>query len=173
MAMFTAMKLGINVITILSNQDKPAWMDFALTPQELILSVGAESFGWLNIPSNQSNMFLRKFSIHDIDELHLKKLNTESQPCNTGESAAIITFNSVYKNLLENKIENLHLLSINFEHRRIGFLKYWLDDINYQAKLEIIFYDEYFRKNYLNEVLELMRERIKNDYPDYKILVLS
>ena len=147
-ALYLAMRLGKRVISILPKGILPNWLDFCQSVHDLNslsdLDLLIESITFL--PS--SDIYLRRFSILDIDDVHLNELNDTNHLRYSQNSIVKTTYSSACQYLEEVSKEGAYLAIINKCNERVGTLTL---RINYEKKdieMAILIYKEYSGRSF-------------------------
>lgn len=159
MAMYVAMRLGKSVLTLVDEINRPPWMDFCASLQEVLHWENHRSRPMIVLTDAKHKFYLREFSILDLDEQHLSWELSQSQiPRNiTPENEKCFEIQKEKLEALRNK-GNRRLSIVDLSHQRIGFI-----DLNSELHCQIVdikvfFYDEE-NKNELD--LEIQYDAIK------------
>lgn len=143
MAMYVAMRLGKNVLTLVDEINRPPWMDFCASLQEVLQWKNHRSRPMTVLTDAKHKFYLREFSILDLDVQHLSWELSQSQILRNLTPENERCFEIQRENLvaLRNK-GNRRLSIVDLSHQRIGFIEL-NSDLNYQVTdIRIFFYDE-------------------------------
>ena len=142
-ALYLAMRLGKRVISTLPKGRLPRWLDFCQSVHDLNspsdLDLLIESITLL--PS--SDIYLRRFSILDIDSVHLKEINDTNHLRYSQNSLVKTTYLSACQYLEEVCKEGAYLAIIDKCNERVGTLTLRVNGERKDIEIGILIYKRY------------------------------
>ena len=157
MAMYVAMRLGRRVLTLVDESARPEWLDFCPTINELSKTDINKALvgGVLTDASNQ--FYLRVFSILDIDNLHLERINEDVWLEENDAPLERLSFDIQRIKLRQFRAEGNHCLAIiSSYHQRIGLVTLRLNKVDGSLRVRIHYYNE----NNIDELSQRVWEKV-------------
>ena len=172
LAMYAAMRLGARILTLIHDNEKPLWLDFAVTLESMGDDNNQESINNIFLFDDQTGTYVRKFSLLDIDILHLKnKSNSFSKEFNdfaTVHNSFESYFFQIYKKLAK---DHMHFSVMNCKNIRIGIVAIRFYTENHIITLTPFIYSKVNDKKDFNSGIELLINSLKTNFIDYKIKI--
>lgn len=121
MAMYIAMRLGKRTLTLTDESDRPFWLDFSASLQQLDqINIGKSNFGDITL-SDSGKFYLREFSILDLNEEYINSAEPNLQTDLARNEYLLRGFNIQQKILLNLRyVGNCRLSIVNHLHQTIG-----------------------------------------------------
>ena len=172
LAMYAAMRLGARTLTLIHDNEKPVWLDFAITLESMGEDNNQESINNIFLFDDHTGTYVRRFSLLDIDILHLKnkgisfakEFNSFAAVHNSFESY----FFQVYKKLAK---DHMHFSVMNCKNIRIGIVAVRFYAQNCIIALTPFIYSNVNNKKDFNSGIELLINYLKTSFIDYEIKI--
>jgi hypothetical protein len=157
MAMYVAMKLGKNVVTILNKQKKPKWLDFCASLEELKPVLNSVSRDYCDYHTDSSEIYLRPFGLLDIDESHLTHLIQEVEKVECEEN--FTEHFTQWHQILANPTQHYHAIIRN-PNVRIGYLEVKINSNKSRIELRANLYENYNQSVFFSEAINLILNKL-------------
>lgn len=172
LAMYAAMRLGARTLTLIHDSKKPIWLDFAATLESINDRNNQESMNTLFLRNDQIGIYVRKFSLMDIDSLHLKNRSIDFATEFNGFDVDHNTFESyffqVYKRLGK---EHMYFSVMNSKNMRMGIIAIRFNTVNSIIFLKSLVYSKLPDSKDFNSGMDLLINFLKANFIDFEIKV--
>ena len=169
-ALYVAMKLGRPVITVLEEDQKPVWLDFAPSINLLQENTILRKIFFKLLFNKSGPTYLRPFSITDIDNLHLFNLNGAEHMRFSRISTSKVSFIDSYNYSCELKeLGGYHLAIVNRDHSRIGSVTLRFEKKLKQIEIGILVYKEFLGQGFGSMAWKQLSESLNLLFPDYSL----
>lgn len=170
LAMYVAMKLGARTLTLIHDSEKPLWLDFAASLESINKKNTQESINTIFLCDDQTGVYVRKFSLMDIDNLHLKNRSIDFAREFNGFVVDHNSFESyfyqVYKRLDK---EQMYYSVMNSSNKRIGIIAIRFFTFNSVIVLRPLIYFNVTGSKDFNSGIDLLINFLKVNFSDYGI----
>lgn len=172
LAMYAAMRLGARTLTVVNDNEKPLWLDFAATLESINHKNIKESIKNSFLYDDKTGTYVRKFTLLDIDSEHLKNQSLITTPdlCDFNEiqSSFEAYFFQIYKKL---GTDYMHFSVMNHNHIRIGIVAIRLNTADSLVIVKPYIYSEPTDLSNYYSGIELLIDFLKMTFLGYKITI--
>lgn len=172
LAMYAAMRLGARTLTLIDEEAKPLWLDFAATLESINEKDIQMSINNLFLCNDQTGTYVRKFSLLDIDTLHLENKSLSLARAFNCSESVYSSFDSyffqVYKKLAK---DHLHFSIIDYTNTRVGIAEVRFDNTNFIVKLKPFLYHQVTDSKDFNSGIEILIDFLKLNFVNYEIQI--
>jgi len=143
-ALYVAMRIGRPVVTVLSELDKPSWLGFAPSVDELKSNLFLRSIFLSFFNRIIDGFYFRFFSTTDVDDVHLATLNDSEYMRFSSNSSGDVTFIQACDYTTSLRSANgYHLAIVNVWHERIGTCTLRVDEKSRRVEVGILIYKSF------------------------------
>jgi hypothetical protein len=172
LAMYAAMRLGARTLTVINDKEKPLWLDFAATLNSINDKNIKESMNNLHLCDDQTGTYVRKFTLLDIDSVHLKNqsfiIAQELCEFNDIHSSFAAYFSQVYKEL---GADCMHFSVMNYKNIRIGIVAIRLNTADSLVVVKPYGYSDPMNLDNYNSGMNLLIDFLKVTFHGYRITI--
>jgi len=143
MAMYIAMRLGKRTLTLTDESERPFWLDFSASLQQLDqINRGKSNFGVIT-PSESGKFYLREFSILDLNEEYIESVEPNLQMNTARNHSLLRSFDAQQEILLKIRhAGNRRLAIVNRLHQTIGSATLIKEEVGEHILVKVIFLTE-------------------------------
>lgn len=167
-ALYVAMKIGKPVVTVLSESEKPTWLGFAPSIDELQSSHFMRLIFFSLFNRFINGFYFRLFSVTDIDDCHLATLNDSEYMQFSSNSSGRISFSEACdytKNL--RLTGGYHLAIINSWHEQIGTCTLRVNENSKRVEIGILIYRKFSGRGEGLRVWKILTTELSIILPEY------
>jgi len=170
LAMYVAMKLGARTLTLINDNEKPLWLDFAATLDSANEKNVQKSMSNLFLRDDQSGIYVRKFALLDIDQVHLKNKRLYFGKEFFEFDSSIPTFESYFSHVYQKLgFDHMHFSVMNYKNIRIGFIEIIFYSANSIIALRPFIYSEITDSENYESGMDLLVDFLKINFTGYEI----
>jgi hypothetical protein len=172
LAMYAAMRLGARTLTVINNEEKPLWLDFAATLESINNKNINELMNNLFLRDDKTGTYVRKFTLLDIDSVHLKNqsLITAPELCDFNEilSSFEAYFFQIYKQL---GTDYMHFSVVDHNNIRIGIVTIKFNTADSLVVVKPYIYSDLKDSSNYQSGTDLLIDFLKMNFFGYKITI--
>ena len=165
MAIYIAMRLGKSTLTLADESERPFWLDFSASLQQLDqIILGESNFGVIT-PSESGKFYLREFSILDLNEKYLESVEPNVQMNSTRNHSLLRGFEVQQEILLKIRlVGDRRLAIVNRFHQTIGSATLLKQEGGKQVLAELTIFTKEVLQDIQEEIWDVILDRFLQNH---------